>query len=166
MNNAERGERLEMDDIDSRIIALLRRDGRMPYRTMAQDLGLTETTVRARVRRLEDSNLMKVVAVTDFEALGYGMMLAIGIEVENRSPAEVAEDLALIPEVFSITVVVGTHDIQTLVVTRDLDSLGELISHRLADLPGVRRVIPSLAVNVLKNQPAWIPFHNGGADPS
>ncbi|MFT5482470.1 MAG: DNA-binding Lrp family transcriptional regulator [Halieaceae bacterium] len=166
MNNAERGERLEMDDIDSRIIALLRRDGRMPYRTMAQDLGLTETTIRARVRRLEDSNLMKVVAVTDFEALGYGMMLAIGIEVENRSPAEVAEDLALIPEVFSITVVVGTHDIQTLVVTRDLDSLGELISHRLADLPGVRRVIPSLAVNVLKNQPAWIPFHNGGADPS
>jgi DNA-binding Lrp family transcriptional regulator len=166
VNNAERGERLEMDDIDSRIIALLRRDGRMPYRTMAQDLGLTETTIRARVRRLEDSNLMKVVAVTDFEALGYGMMLAIGIEVENRSPAEVAEDLALIPEVFSITVVVGTHDIQTLVVTRDLDSLGELISHRLADLPGVRRVIPSLAVNVLKNQPAWIPFHNGGADPS
>ena len=157
MNQAQAKPRFELDEVDTRIISLLRRDGRMPYRAMAQELGLTEATVRTRVRRLEDSNLMKVVAVTDFEAAGYGMMLAIGIEVEGRSPAEVAADLAAIPEVFDVNVVLGTHDIQTLAVTRNLETLGELISHTLAEMPGVRRVIPSLAVEVLKNQPSWIP---------
>ncbi len=158
MNLAAQPKRLAMDDMDARIISLLRRDGRMPFRAMALELGMTEATVRTRVRRLEESGLMRVVAVTDFEAAGYGMLLAVGFEVEDRSPTEVAEELAAIPEVFSVNVVVGTYDIQTLVVTRDLESLGELISHTLAELPGVRKVVPSLAVDVLKNQPSWVPF--------
>jgi DNA-binding Lrp family transcriptional regulator len=91
---------IELDDTDHRIIALLRDDGRLPYRSIARELGLTEATVRARVRRLEDSRTMRVVAVTDIEAAGYGMLLAIGVQVENRSPEEVARELAMIPEVF------------------------------------------------------------------
>lgn len=160
MNLARQHMPLVMDEVDARLVSLLRHDGRTPYRTMALELNLTEATVRTRVRRLEESNLMRVVAVTDFEAAGYNMMLAIGIVVEDSSPTEVALQLADIPEVFSVNVVVGTHDIQTLVVTRDLDTLGTLISHTLATLPGVRKVIPSLAVNVLKNQPSWVPFHD------
>lgn len=150
----------ELDETDHRIVSLLRRDGRMPFRAIAKELGMTESTVRGRVRRLEDSNTMKVVAVTDFEAVGYNLLLSIGVQVENRSPAEVAEDLASIQEVFSVTVVVGTHDIEILVVTENEDSLCELLSRRLADLPGVRRLTPSLAMEVLKNQPSWVPFHD------
>ena len=151
---------IELDATDERIIALLREDGRMPYRALAKELGMTEATVRNRVRRLEESNAMRVVAVTDFEAGGFELMLAVGVQVENRTPLEVAGDLAKIPEVFSINVVIGTYDIETLVVARDQDALSELIYQRLAGLPGVRRVVPSLAVEVLKNQPDSVPFHN------
>ena len=54
---------IELDEIDNAIIDLLRVDGRLPYRAIARELGLTETTVRARVKRLEESNTMRVVAL-------------------------------------------------------------------------------------------------------
>ena len=66
---------IELDDTDQAIIELLRADGRMSYRAIARATGVTENTVRARVRRLEESNTMRVVAVTDIEAAGYGMLL-------------------------------------------------------------------------------------------
>jgi DNA-binding Lrp family transcriptional regulator len=151
---------IELDEVDNAIIELLRADGRLPYRAIARELGLTETTVRARVRRLEESNTMRVVAVTDIEAAGYEMLLAIGVQVENRSPVEVARELAEIPEVFSVNVVVGTHDVEILVVAEDQEALAELLSVRLANMAGVRRLTPALAVDVLKNQPDWVPFHD------
>jgi DNA-binding Lrp family transcriptional regulator len=151
---------IELDATDDAIIALLRADGRMPYRAIARELKLTESTVRARVKRLEESDTMRVVAVTDIEAAGYGMLLAIGVQVESRSPEQVARQLAQIPEVFSVNVVVGAHDIEILVVAEDQVALNELITGRLADVPGVRRLTPALAVDVLKNQPDWVPFHD------
>ena len=150
----------ELDATDDAIIALLRKDGRLPYRSIARELGLTESTVRARVRRLEDSDTMRVVAVTDTEAAGYGMLLAIGVQVENRSPEEVARGMAAIPEVFSVNVVVGAQDLEILVVAEDQAALNELMTGRLAEVPGVRRLTPALAVDVLKNQPDWVPFHD------
>lgn len=150
----------ELDATDEAIIALLRTDGRMPYRAIARETGLTENTVRARVRRLEESNTMRVVAVTDIEAAGFSMLLAIGVQVESRSPEAVARDLARIPQVFSVNVVVGTHDVEILVVAEDQAALDELITRQLAGLPGVRRLTPALALDVLKNQPDWVPFHD------
>jgi Lrp/AsnC family transcriptional regulator for asnA, asnC and gidA len=150
--------RIELDQTDHRIIALLRDDGRLPYRSIARELGLTEATVRARVRRLEESRTMRVVAVTDIEAAGYGMLLAIGVQVENRSPEEVALEMAAIPEVFSVSVVVGVQDLELLAVARDQAALDRLLYEQLATMEGVRRLTPALAVNVLKNQPDWVPF--------
>ena len=151
---------IALDDMDQAIIGLLRGDGRMPYRAIARELGVTENTVRARVRRLEESNTMRVVAVTDIEAAGFGMLLAIGVQVEGRSPEAVARELARFPEVFSVNVVVGSQDIEVLVVSEDQASLNELVGERLAVVPGVRRLTPALALDVLKNQPDWVPFHD------
>jgi len=150
---------IELDATDNAIIALLRGDGRLPYRAIARELGLTEATIRSRVRRLEESNTMRVVAVTDIEAAGYGMLLAVGVQVEGRSPDDVARDLASEREVFSVNVVVGAQDLEILVVAEDQAALNELMEQRLAKIPGVRRLTPALAVDVLKNQPDWVPFH-------
>ncbi len=151
---------ITLDDMDYAIIDLLREDGRLPYRAIARELGLTETTVRTRVRRLEESGTMRVVAVTDIEAAGYQMLLAIGVQVESRSPLEVAEDLAKVAEIFSVNVVVGTHDVEMLVVAEDQAALNQLLARLLATVPGIRRLTPSLAIDVLKNQPDWVPFHD------
>lgn len=150
---------IALDDTDNAIIALLREDGRAPFRAIARELAITEATVRSRVRRLEDSDTMRVVAVTDIEAAGYSLLLAIGLQVDGRSPEAVARELAEIPEVFSVNVVVGAQDIEVLVVAEDQQALYDLMTNRLARLQGVRRLTPAMAVDVRKNQPDWVPFH-------
>jgi DNA-binding Lrp family transcriptional regulator len=150
---------IDLDATDQSIINLLRKDGRMPYRAIARELDIAENTVRARVRRMEETGTMRVVAVTDIEAAGYGMLLAIGVQVEGRSPELVAQDMAAIAEVFSVNVVVGAQDIEILVVAQDQMALNDLISDKLGAIPGVRRLTPALALEVLKNQPDWVPFH-------
>jgi Lrp/AsnC family transcriptional regulator for asnA, asnC and gidA len=150
---------IDLDATDQAIIELLRKDGRMPFRAIARTLDIAENTVRARVRRLEESDTMRVVAVTDIEAAGYGMLLAIGVQVEGRSPELVARDMAKIAEVFSVNVVVGAQDVEILVVARDQAALSELITDKLGAIEGVRRLTPALALDVLKNQPDWVPFH-------
>ena len=137
---------IDLDDTDQAIIQLLRKDGRMAYRAIARELDIAENTVRARVRRMEESNTMRVVAVTDTEAAGYGMLLAIGVQVEGRSPEVVAREMAAIPEVFSVNVVVGAQDIEILVVSKDQAALNELITDKLGAIPGVRRLTPALAL--------------------
>ncbi|MCB1686998.1 MAG: Lrp/AsnC family transcriptional regulator [Halioglobus sp.] len=150
---------IDLDKTDQAIIDLLRQDGRMPYRAIARALDVAENTVRARVRRMEESGTMRVVAVTDIEAAGYDMLLAIGVQVEGRSPEAVARELAAIAEVFSVNLVVGAQDIEILVVAQDQAALNKLISDKLGAIPGVRRLTPALALEVLKNQPDWVPFH-------
>ncbi len=155
---------IELDDTDERIVELLRSDGRMSYRAIAAELELTEATVRTRIRRMEQSDAMRVVAVTDFQAAGYEMMLAVGITVDGRAPLEVAEELAAFPEVFSINVVIGSCDIETLVVAQDQAAMADLVYRRFAELPGVLRVSSSLAIDVLKNQPDSVPFYKTAKD--
>lgn len=149
---------LALDETDRRLIELLRGDGRMALRALADALGLTESAVRARVRQLESSNAMKVVAVADAGAVGYELLLSVGVEVEGCPAISVAEALAGIDEVFSVSLVVGLHDIELLMVARDHEHLAELVTDRLVNIPGVRRIHAELAVDVLKNQPDWVPF--------
>ena len=151
---------VELDAIDHGIISLLRADGRMPYRAIARELAVTENSHRARVRRLEESKTMPVVADTDIEAAGYGMLLAVRVQVDARSPEEVAPEMARFTEVFSVSVVVGTHDLEILVVAEGQPALERLLTERLACVPGVRRLTPALALDVLKNQPDWVPLRD------
>jgi len=159
MNDLAPPRPIELDETDQAIIALLREDGRMPYRAIARELQVAENTVRSRVRRMEESDTLRLVAVTDIEAAGYGMLLAIGVQVEGQPPEAVAREMARIPEVFSVNVVVGAQDIEILVVAEDQVRLNELMAGKLAAVPGVRHLTPALALEVLKNQPDWVPFH-------
>ena len=77
---------------------------------------------------------------------------------EGRSAAEVATDLAAFPEVFSVCQVVGSHDIECLMVAEDQEAISQLLTKRLASVPGVRRLLPAMAIDVLKNQPNWVLF--------
>ena len=77
------------DDLDMKIIALLQEDGRTPTQDIAKRFNSTSSTIRKRIRRLEETGTMRVVAVTDFAAAGYDLLLAIGIEVESRAAEDV-----------------------------------------------------------------------------
>ena len=140
----------ELDDIDRRIIAALKSDGRATNQRIARSLRISPATVGARIRRLENMNAMRVVAVTDFAALGYKVLLAIGIEVQGRPAQEAAQELAALPEVFAAHLVTGARAVEILVALHDLDELEGFLLRDLAKIRGIRTLAAGIAVDVIK----------------
>jgi Lrp/AsnC family transcriptional regulator for asnA, asnC and gidA len=141
---------VELDAIDQKIIAILRKDGRATNQELARRLGMAAATVSARIRRLESSKAMKVVAVTDFAAIGYKVLLAVGVQVQGRPAEHVAQDLAKLPEVFSVHVVTGARGIETLVALHDFDELHSLLLRDMAKIKGIRSIECGIAAEVVK----------------
>jgi Lrp/AsnC family leucine-responsive transcriptional regulator len=140
----------ELDDIDRRIIAALKSDGRATNQRIARSLRISPATVGARIRRLENMNAMRVVAVADFAALGYKVLLAIGIEVQGRPAQQVAQELAALPQVFAAHLVTGARAVEILVVLHDLDELEGFLLRDLAKIRGIRTLAAGIAADVIK----------------
>ena len=140
----------ELDEVDRHIIAALQVDGRATNQKIARSLKISPSTVGARIRRLENVNAMRVVAVTDFAALGYQVLLAVGIEVQGRAAEEVAEELAALEEVFAVHLVTGARDIEILVALHDLDELKVFLLQDIAKIRGIRALSAGIAADVIK----------------
>lgn len=140
----------ELDDVDRKIIAVLKADGRATNQQIAGSLKIAAATVSMRIRRMEELNAMRVVAVTDFAALGYKMLLAIGVEVRGRPAEDVAKELAKLHEVFAVHLVTGACDIEILVALREFEDLKDFLLTDVAKIRGVNSLTPAIAVDVIK----------------
>jgi Lrp/AsnC family transcriptional regulator, leucine-responsive regulatory protein len=139
-----------LDEIDQRIVELLKRNGRATNQQIAQELKIAAATVSARIRRLEQTRAVRVVAVADFATLGYGVLLALGIDVQGRAAEDVAIDLAALDAVFSVHLVTGARGIEVLVGLHDLDDLRSFLLEELMRVPGIRSVSTGIAADVVK----------------
>lgn len=145
------------DELDMKIIALLQKDGRTSTQDIAKEFNSTSSTIRKRIRRLEETGTMRVVAVTDFAAAGYDLLLAIGIEVESRNAEAVAMDLAALPEVFAVNLTTGANDIEILVGARSFDELSVFLHKEVAEIDGIGQLSPGLTIDVYKYQSEMVP---------
>ena len=139
-----------LDDVDRRIIAALRTDGRATNQRIARSLRISPATVGARIRRLQNMNAMRVVAVSDFAALGCKVLLAIGVQVQGRPAPEVAHELAALPQVFAAHLVTGVHAVEILVALHDLDELEAFLLRDLAKIRGIGTLAAGIAAQVIK----------------
>jgi Lrp/AsnC family leucine-responsive transcriptional regulator len=149
------GADYQFDDIDRRIVAALTADGRATNQRIARSLRISPATVGARIRRLEAMNAVRVVAVTDFAALGYKVLLAVGIEVQGRPAEEVGRELAQLPEVFAVHLVTGARDLEILVVLHDLEELEGFLLREIAKIRGIRTLSAGIAADIIKYDFDW-----------
>ncbi|MFN3338012.1 MAG: Lrp/AsnC family transcriptional regulator, partial [Thermomicrobium sp.] len=96
-----------IDDLDRSIIRLLQEDSRMPSAEIARRLGVAERTVRARINRLVQDGVVKLVAIVNPGALGYDVTADIFLEVEPGRLEEVAEQLVAMEEVAYVGLTTG-----------------------------------------------------------
>ena len=142
------------DAQDKAIIAELQRDGRAPYSAIAETVGLSETAVRNRVKRLTDSGVVQIVAVTDPTQLGFARQAMIGIRASGALEP-VAEALAALPEVDYVVITAGTYDVLVEVVCESDAHLLELVSRRIRSIEGVRDTDTLLYLKLQQQSYAW-----------
>jgi Lrp/AsnC family transcriptional regulator for asnA, asnC and gidA len=109
---------VSLDSLDRRIIASLAVDGHQSNREVAMRLAINETTVRARVGRLEASGLVRLVAVADPLNMGLaGATAMIKVRLSGRERPEAIRTLVTESGVAAYLSCVGASDV--VVVTAD-----------------------------------------------
>lgn len=127
-----------LDDVDRGILRWLQSDGRMAYRQIARELGVSEGTVRIRAGRMQESGVLKIVAIADPFRLGYRVLAFVLIRVEPGKQDAVLDGLGSWPETTYVSSLVGAADVYVQLVCRDNDHLRELLHERLPEIGGVR----------------------------
>jgi Lrp/AsnC family transcriptional regulator, regulator for asnA, asnC and gidA len=140
----------QLDDLDRKIIELLARDARVSNRQIAVRLGVTEGTIRGRIKRLEKENCIRLTAVTNPMYTGSPKVVLIGIQLERSDMKSVCQALSAMPEVGCVIVTLGRFDVLAIGLFPTLEEVVDLANNRILTLPGVRHVETSIAAKTLK----------------
>lgn len=139
-----------MDELDREIIKILQLDGRIPYTDVARQLDISEATVRNRVSRLVDQEIIQIIGLVDPYRLGYDAPAMIGVSVDPRQLESAAAEIALFPEVSYLIMVSGEYDLMVEVMCRDRKELTDFLNQKLRCVQGVTRTQSSIILQTYK----------------
>jgi Lrp/AsnC family leucine-responsive transcriptional regulator len=150
-----------LDAIDSKIIAALQAEGRLPIVDLADKVGLSPTPCQRRVKRLEEEGLiMRYAALVSPEAMGFGLQALVEVTLEDHSEKTVEAFEAAIrarPEVVACYAVTGDMDFLLHVFATDLASFSDFALKALLRMPGVKGTRSSFIMQAIKSDLAWAP---------
>jgi Lrp/AsnC family transcriptional regulator for asnA, asnC and gidA len=142
--------RPQLDDLDHQIIELLSQDARVSNRQIAEQLGVTEGTIRGRVKRLEQENCIRFTAITNVALAGAPKVVLIGIQAVHGELRALSERIAAMPEIGCVIITLGRYDILAIGLFTALEDVVDVANNRILALPGVRHVETSIAAKTLK----------------
>jgi len=143
-----------MDILDRKILSCLGDDGRISNREIARRLGVSEGTVRQRLRKLSETGGLRIGAQIDIETVP-GLFLAfVGVKLDGRHLTECAAQIEELPSVLSTMIVTGRYDLMAVVLADSHQTLVDFVTNRLSHIDGVR---DSETFVVLKNYSQWVP---------
>ncbi|MGU3537797.1 Lrp/AsnC family transcriptional regulator [Methylobacterium sp. A54F] len=117
-----------LDDLDRRLIALLRTDARLPVAKLAASLGVTRATARARLDRLVESGVIQGFTAVLRSAAEPGAVRAVTlVEVDGRHAEGVIRRLAGLPEIRALHTTNGRWDIVAEIEAGSLGAFDALL---------------------------------------
>ncbi|MGI1663458.1 Lrp/AsnC family transcriptional regulator [Palleronia sp. KMU-117] len=126
-----------MDKTDERLIAALRVDARASLSDLAQGLGLSRTTVRARIERLQrDGQIVGFTVLTKADVATAAVRGLMMIGIEGRGATRIIRQLQGLPEVRAIHSTNGRWDLIVQIETATLEALDAVLA-RIRQFDGV-----------------------------
>jgi Lrp/AsnC family transcriptional regulator, regulator for asnA, asnC and gidA len=142
----------QLDELDLKILEWLSQDARTSNRKIAAALDVTEGTVRARIKRMEDDGQIRITAINNISRLENPTLVYIWVEVKASSQTrEVAEQLSKIPEIGFVGVMMGRSDILAITMVQNNAQLASFLHSTISVIPGVRCTECSLGVDFVKH---------------
>lgn len=142
-----------MNRLDTEIIGLLIKDGRLSYAEIARQLGVTRAHVRDRVQALLDGgSIEQFTAVIDPEKLGKSVSAFLDIKASPDAIEEVAQALADQPEVISLYIMSDMRSLHVHTLTDSSDSLLDFASRQIYGRAGIVSVECQTLLKRIKNR--------------
>lgn len=144
-----------LDKKDRAIISYLQYDGRTPFTKIADELNITEGSVRHRVKRLINSGKLQIVGIVEPTELGWNEGGMIGISVQADRVEEIAEAISQLPEVTYLFQAAGEYDLFAEVYCKDRDHFVSFLNNKLQKISGVKRTQSFLILKIYKLSYRW-----------
>jgi Lrp/AsnC family transcriptional regulator, regulator for asnA, asnC and gidA len=128
---------MELDETDWSIIRILQ-NAWAPNNTIARELGISEGTVRARLKRLREAGVLEVRAVINPDVLANKQLAVIAMRVaESRLLETKAEEVSRLPNVLSVSIASGRYDLIAEVLVDSNRGLVRFLTEELSTVEGV-----------------------------
>ena len=130
---------MKIDKTNIEIIKQLR-DGRKSFRKIAEELSITENTVRSRVNKLQEDGILEIAGIIDAESLPGHQQVIFGVKLQNMDLLAKAEEFSKLECVISSCVVTGRFDLIVVVILNEEHTLLEFITQKVGSIEGVKSI--------------------------
>lgn len=144
---------LKIDDTDRNIIKILQENGRIPNNEIASRLSVSEGTVRNRIKKLTEHDLLKVKGLTNPDKGTENQLIFILVKLEmTKNWKDIARDVTKLPNVKSVSMTTGRFD---LIIELFIEP-HNLINFLTEDLAGVGSISSTESLVTIKNINKWV----------
>ena len=130
---------MHIDKINLSIIKNLR-SGRKSFKKIAEQLSLSENTVRARVHKLIDNGILEITGLVDPEAVSGHRIVIVGVKLKTMDLVKKGEEFSKLKGVISVSVVTGRFDLILTVLLKTGFGLLEFYTQEVSKLKDVQSV--------------------------
>jgi Lrp/AsnC family transcriptional regulator, regulator for asnA, asnC and gidA len=141
-----------LDVTDQKLVEQLQKDGRTSHVTLAKLLGISERTVRNRLRNLSKKGLIQITALPDLGALGYNFTGIIGLQVELVKLKAIATELTKHPNVCYVANVTGRYDFIVIIVAKSTKEFSNIMENFISSIQGTIRFETFVSLKTYKGE--------------
>jgi DNA-binding Lrp family transcriptional regulator len=128
---------MQIDETDAELIALLRRDARMPVAELARKLGLARTTVQTRIDRLLEKGVIAGFTLRGGDALAAPIRATVLVSIAPRTGPAVLSRLQSLTNVEAVFTVSGRVDLVVEISAKTTQELDRTLDN-IAEAKGVQ----------------------------
>jgi len=145
--------RYEVDEVDRRLLGILREDGLTRPTSLKSVLGIGENTIRKRMKSMLDNEVYKVEVVPYLEILRYEAWATVGITIHQQDAHKVIDSIVKYPSVYLASVALGRFN---LIIAARFHNTNLLNQFVMMDLPSIQGI--SSTETFVHNKP--LKYHN------
>jgi Lrp/AsnC family transcriptional regulator for asnA, asnC and gidA len=145
---------MKIDETNLAIIKHLRH-GRKSFKEIAEDLSISENTVRTRVNKLIQSGTLEISGLVNPETMPGHTLAMVGVKLQTMDLIRKGEEFSKLRGVVSATVVTGQYDLILIILLSEDFGLLEFYTKELSRIKDVRSVETFV---VYKNYNLRVPY--------
>jgi DNA-binding Lrp family transcriptional regulator len=145
----------KIDSLDKRIAQLLAKDAQQNHKTLSKQLNVSSATVRRRIKKLMNSDLLRIIGVVDPNKFGFPLTVLIALDIVPNQLISTVEKLIKMPEIRWASKTTGRFDIIAMARFSSTETFSQFLSNELSKLKGLRDSETFMCLDVDKQ---YMPF--------
>jgi Lrp/AsnC family transcriptional regulator for asnA, asnC and gidA len=140
-----------IDELDSQIISLMIKNGRLTSKVLANKLNVNSSTIRRRVRHLIEDGAIHIIALPEFFKAGFPVQAIIGLDIDKKELNNALQTICAIPECKFVSVTVGRFNVMIILWCHSTAEIHVLVQKITCSLKGLKDCETFICMNMAKS---------------